>query len=698
MQSRVFKPSVWLNFNHDGYPLVPFEQYLEVRNQHPTPNQDESAEMGVSNTAAQMQSLLTFGLIEGVVEKHVPECALTRKTSNGGTVITKDGLGHIIKDWARRICKNKDNYTPWLERAHTTLKRANSLLAGLVSLQFRCFEPLGDDAPSTVCLIAMIGEALANAKRAFKQSPPREGFAWGMVLTPHYHSLLEEDMLAQGWCPSVISYLTSTVSVSSLEYAVSCGPMNDGKDHQHCSPQSCATYVVDTTTYAAQHTSTCRSLLGRLRDTCYNISVDLREVEGLLLAGEIPVIKLDKDEDGHGYKLSVHKGRDVEYVAISHVWADGLGSTTEDGLPVCQIRRLTTLVGRQTAFWIDSLCIPRAESVRKKAIGMMAQTYSQAKAVLVLDRTLQLCQSTAPLGVRILRVLTSGWMQRLWTLQEAVLSKALYLNFADAQTPLNGLIPSTSVMLLSSHLTDLAGGLFRLTKKSAHGVYSVGDIARSLRWRTTNRPSDETLAIASLLGVQPSILVNIKSELRMIRLIQELGSIPSNVLFLKGSKLQVPGFRWLPSSFMAAQGASSGGSQLSTGSPDGRVTPRGLEATYYALKFPKTRIEEGKPWVLKDTKCDRLYEVVDPIHSVGSYECGMLLLPGWLFAANPSACVAVSILGHSSENDDGSFVVYTEYQRRLLIRKKPFLGEITAASGPSAISVAVSGSICVCVG
>ncbi|KAI1808580.1 hypothetical protein F4811DRAFT_176509 [Daldinia bambusicola] len=698
MQSRVFKPSVWLNFNHDGYPLVPFEQYLEVRNQHHTPNQDESAEKRVLNLAARMQSLLTFGLIEGVVEKHVPESALTRKTSDGGTVITKDGLDHIIEDWIRRIRENRDNHKLWLERVHTTLKRANSLLIGLMSLQFRCFEPLGDDAPSTVCLIAIIGEALVNAKRAFTQSLPRESFSWTMIWTPPYTSLLEEDMLAQGWCPSVISYLTSTVSVSSLEYAVSCGPMNDGKDHQHCSPQSCATYVVDTAAYTAQHTSACRSLLGRLRDTCYNISVNLCEVKNLLIAGEIPTIKLYEDEDSHKCKLSVHKGSDVEYIAISHVWADGLGSTTEDGLPICQIRRLATLVGPQNAFWIDSLCIPRADSVRKKAIGMMAQTYSQAKAVLVLDRTLQLCQSTAPLGVRILRVLTSGWMQRLWTLQEAVLSKALYLNFADAQTLLSGLIPSPNDMLLSPQTVDFAGELFRLTKKSVHGVYSVGDIYRSLRWRTTNRPSDETLAIASLLGVQPSILVNLNSELRMMRLIQELGDIPSNVLFLTGSKLQVPGFRWLPTSFMAAHGAGSSGPQLSTGTSDGRVTPRGLEATYYVLKFPKTRVEGGKPWVLRDTKNDRLYDVTDPFHSGGPYECDMLLLPGWLFAASASACVAVSILEHSSKKDDGSFVVYTEYQRRLFISDKAYRGGRTATGELSAISVIVSGRVCVCIG
>lgn len=144
-------------------------------------------------------------------------------------------------------------------------------------------------------------------------------------------------------------------------------------------------------------------------------------------------------------RLQVHEASDVPYVAISHVWADGLGSTAETGLPTCQLRRLAALVSAiqpGAAMRIESLCVPKADHVRTVAIELMARIYSQAAAVLVLDDGLQLCPATAPAGVQVLRVLTSGWMRRLWTLQEATLSRALYLALADAAlVPLADLTP-----------------------------------------------------------------------------------------------------------------------------------------------------------------------------------------------------------------------------------------------------------------
>ncbi|KAI0387989.1 hypothetical protein F5Y04DRAFT_241445, partial [Hypomontagnella monticulosa] len=109
-----------------------------------------------------------------------------------------------------------------------------------------------------------------------------------------------------------------------------------------------------------------------------------------------------------------------------------------------------------------------------------------------------------------------------------------------------------------------------------YNKYSISDISHSLRWRSTNRPTDETLAIASLLGVQSSLLIDLSPEKRMMHLIRELHTVPSNILFVPGDKSQIPGFRWLPTSFMAAHGGSSGGAQLSISSSGGFVTPRGL--------------------------------------------------------------------------------------------------------------------------
>ncbi|KAI0651222.1 hypothetical protein C8Q79DRAFT_20646 [Trametes meyenii] len=61
---------------------------------------------------------------------------------------------------------------------------------------------------------------------------------------------------------------------------------------------------------------------------------------------------------------------------ISHVWADGMGSTTEDGLPMCVIKwisgLITTLLPDTDVFWMDSLshpCCGRAAEARDQTHG-----------------------------------------------------------------------------------------------------------------------------------------------------------------------------------------------------------------------------------------------------------------------------------------------------------------------------------------
>jgi hypothetical protein len=78
----------------------------------------------------------------------------------------------------------------------------------------------------------------------------------------------------------------------------------------------------------------------------------------------------------------------MPYVAISHVWVDGLRSTTEEGLLVCQIKQLVALTNQLTpcrTFWIDALCIPSVKDMRKQVIWLMVKTYKDVKFVLVID-------------------------------------------------------------------------------------------------------------------------------------------------------------------------------------------------------------------------------------------------------------------------------------------------------------------------
>ena len=99
----------------------------------------------------------------------------------------------------------------------------------------------------------------------------------------------------------------------------------------------------------------------------------------MLSSGRIPAVVLSD-----GGVLSVQSEDDGPYTAIPHVWAGGgLGSTTEAGLPTCQLARITRLLVSDSAFWVDSLCVLEVQERHKAAIRFMAESYQCANAIVV---------------------------------------------------------------------------------------------------------------------------------------------------------------------------------------------------------------------------------------------------------------------------------------------------------------------------
>jgi hypothetical protein len=171
-----------------------------------------------------------------------------------------------------------------------------------------------------------------------------------------------------------------------------------------------------------------------------------------------------------------------------------------------------------------------------------------------------------------------------------------------------------------------------------------------------------------------------------------MAKLPRNIIFLGGDKLQVPGFRWAPVSFMAAHGGSRG-LMPSTGDADAVLTVHGLEAVYFILIFPKTTFERRKPWKLKDK--ERFYKVGDPSPGPGSYTCDMLLSLGRTPRGSVGNCVAVlrDPESHKPE-DNGTFTVRCEYKRRLIISDEV----MSSNTGDDTVHSTQSGKLSVCVG
>ena len=103
-------------------------------------------------------------------------------------------------------------------------------------------------------------------------------------------------------------------------------------------------------------------------------------------------------------------------------------------------------------FWIDTLCVPAQECEEKRlAIASMALIYKEAEIVLVIDKDLGSIGSNGTVLEISVRIATSSWWTRLWTLQEGAFAKEL-------QFQLRGGAVSRQSLLRRDHRSDVDAG------------------------------------------------------------------------------------------------------------------------------------------------------------------------------------------------------------------------------------------------
>lgn len=290
-----------------------------------------------------------------------------------------------------------------------------------------------------------------------------------------------QSLLHAGRCGSLAHRLEFT---SSQFYHLMSLPRSDEsskEDHSRCSETSCSCFNVDQTTYQTRHTKDCVM--------CDGVGVAESKLVDLIQRNEVPVIRSTIDSNGR-VTISVEKmDKGVDYAAISHVWAGGLGNFEENQLPHCQLlaihqdvcntmvsafgdnfeddddawdywgrdmlkRKYCSVLRSQSQepgrsawlsscaasttchYWMDTLCVPNNHpGERQQAINSMGRVYAGAAAVLVLDPALSGIEYKSLSGWEAkMLVEVSPWMARSWPLQEAALAPYLYVKFSDAST------------------------------------------------------------------------------------------------------------------------------------------------------------------------------------------------------------------------------------------------------------------------
>ncbi len=261
---------------------------------------------------------------------------------------------------------------------------------------------------------------------------PSAGFNW-------YRDYLkaggdvEKQMLNVGWCPSEIEKLRNLFQgISSLHYVTRLRPRTGPSDHLNCTNYACRAFQIDITQYKPRHvTPGCQ---------CDDVHVDEAELTRILKTTKsYPVLKIDTGTNGTGpagITMETYEPG-MNYVALSHVWADGLGNPRRNALPSCQVIKIASTVAElnrtlnggddprsEYRVWVDTICCPVELTGKAIALERIADVYQKSTHVLILDSSLtNMNTTTCDLAERLLRTFScSAWMRRLWTLQGMALA------------------------------------------------------------------------------------------------------------------------------------------------------------------------------------------------------------------------------------------------------------------------------------
>jgi len=329
---------------------------------------------------------------------------------------------------------------------------------------------------------------------------------------------------------------------------------------------------------------------------CADWDLPVQSIVAIIANGATPVLQISLV--GEDVNVQICAAGNHRYIAVSHLWADGLGAISRNAIATCQLlqlkKRLLDIEQAEECddicVWIDTLCIPIGEEyqhVRNDQINKMTSIYQEAFAVLVMDADLSLIRPAATLLDVAARLAISAWSSRLWTYQEGMLNRRIFLMTQQGVQDLDALTARALKLeagpeppdhnLLEKAIHTVAVSIGRphsvahwhngcsvpakfADKFRALHIHSKekGDmdgqrLLYAIRDRTSTRLDDEAVIIASALGLDVSKIMMAPSDRKMVTLLQSMAYIPSNMLFSLGPRLALPGYRWAPASVLIAK-------------------------------------------------------------------------------------------------------------------------------------------------
>ena len=476
--------------------------------------------------------------------------------------------------------------------------------------------------------IHILGYNLEFCKTQFYDLPHLQDFNVETLIRiePQTHHtvgsrMLYESLVENGWCPYEATYIWKTLWEPGMYICSLLDSPHPGKDHKKCSDQECVVDQIDEKTYQTLHVTegcTCNSLGPDMEDLSEIIDNGTASGDDPASYG-IPLISMAAK--GSSLDLEIIQWQPgIPYIAISHVWADGLGNITGNFLPECQLLKLRLslvaplyarmlsnpdkygpyFMNQRLHIWFDTLCVPVSPmSARKAAIKTMKACYENASLVWVMDSGLLRTSINTAYHEILIRIATSPWLRRLWTLQEAVFAQDIVFQLKDSYTDFHSLgmpyshtrfsrwerLPTSAMNALSTFFY----GREKFSEYTTHlsnlrGSRRFAVLSEAVRWRSTSKSGDEPICLATLLELDLSEILDCPEEKRQIKLLHLQRQLPKDILFWAGTKLHDDGYRWAPRSFLSRPHYSMTeiGDTLQT-EASAVCTPKGLLAPYVGI-------------------------------------------------------------------------------------------------------------------
>ena len=576
----------------------------------------------------------------------------TRTDTENNHYITTEHLPSYLEQWLNYEMENPDGSVPRLLQAQLVLEKARHYVFEFCSVFDLETQPKWSIDEKVVFSIMILGETMSSALTKIQRKTnfslrgwsdhesSRQG--WG-----YSERVLRAFREEPWWCLKTVSMLQGLMKNSTigLLYALDMRPQErPGIKHTKCMKTECKATVqgnpIELENPEPFHCPDCD------RDSCKEVGPDTRELIRIINKGQIPLLRYQPNADII-HVVGMNASCNKKYVTFSHVWIDGFGNRKTNKMNQCVLKMFCSTfsdVKRENVFqqrlgdveapenfWIDTLAIPIGKncgSQRRNAIRSMHEIYKNAKYTVVLDFGLMSIDKGEGYTQPAMRITLSNWMTRLWTLQEAFLSKHLYFKFSDqlySMDRLERLFQKEDEPLhwtLAPLCRTYYHGVLEKESRHMHGPDSapeelvtapnfVATVWKAVQWRTTAHRQHETLSLATLFHVNTDAFVDStdtveirkydQAELneRMQKLLDLLAvrspcAIPPGIIFVPGPRLRKQGYRWAPESWLSGHPVEPPDPvtvQIKTARLN---VPHGLEVWYPGFRLHKL-INEDKP-------------------------------------------------------------------------------------------------------